>query len=175
VCATTATTGTTRAIDEVDNLLQAHSLHKVLRIGAWMKRFVDNCREARTNRRCGPLTTSEIASQRKWWIVRAQRDETSSDEFKHDQVNLNLKPNNDGILECRGRIEGEFPIYLRTPKPSIYSQIGWASSLDDIAWWCGNDYGKSKGSLLDLEVEAASQASSIGVLGMQKIPSSSLQ
>ena len=82
-----------------------------------MKRFVDNCREARTNRRCGPLTTSEIASQRKWWIVRAQRDETSSDEFKHDQVNLNLKPNNDGILECRGRIEGEFPIYLPRNHP----------------------------------------------------------
>lgn len=40
----TTTTKTTTVADEYDELLQAHSLHRVLRIGTWMRRFIDNCR-----------------------------------------------------------------------------------------------------------------------------------
>ena len=32
-------------------------------------------------------------------------------------MNLNLKPNEGGILECRGRIEGEYPIYILQSHP----------------------------------------------------------
>ncbi len=125
VCATT-TTGTARANDELDNMLQAHSLHEVLRIGAWMKRFVDNCREAPSNRKYGPLITSEIASQRKWCIVRTQRDGTSSDEFKRDQQNLNLKQTTMEFWNVMGE--------LRVNLQSIYTKTthlpaSWLSKL----------------------------------------------
>lgn len=32
--------------------------------------------------------------------------------FKPDKLNLNLQFNDQNILECRGRIEGDYPIHL---------------------------------------------------------------
>ena len=125
-----------------------------------MKRFVDNCREAPSNRKCGPLTTSEITSQRKWWIVRAQRDGTGSDEFKCDQVNLNLKPNNDGILECHGRIEGEFPIYLPRNHPFTRKLVERAH-LMTLHGGVAMTMAKVRESYWISKLRQASQASSI--------------
>ena len=36
----------------------------------------------------------------------------SNANLEQDQEQLNLQPNVDGVLECRGRIQGEYPIYL---------------------------------------------------------------
>ena len=33
-------------------------------------------------------------------------------KFDQDQEQLNLQPSGEGMLECRGRIQGEYPIYL---------------------------------------------------------------
>lgn len=33
-------------------------------------------------------------------------------EIKEYLLQLNLQPNTDGVLECRGRIQGHYPIYL---------------------------------------------------------------
>ena len=63
------------------------------------------------------MVTAEIEVQRLWWIKRTQKDVEGSDEIKKDKTNLNLQPNGDGILECRGRIEGEYPIYLPKDHP----------------------------------------------------------
>ena len=52
-----------------------------------------------------------------WWIKRTQCDAASDDEIKKDKVNLNLQPNQNVILECRGRIEGEYPIYIPRNHP----------------------------------------------------------
>ena len=60
--------------------------------------------------------TVEIETQVSWWIKRAQRDATNN-EIGKGEVNLNLKPNEGGILECRGRIEGEDPIYIPQSHP----------------------------------------------------------
>ena len=57
----------------------------------------------------GPLKTGEIEEHRKWWIKRVQVEEEITEEEK---VQLNLQLDKDGILECRGRIEGEYPIFL---------------------------------------------------------------
>ena len=113
----TTTTATMRGADEFDELLQAHALHRVLRIGAWIRRFVENCRHSINDRNFGPLVTAEIDVQRLWWIRRAQGDAAGNDEIKRDTVNLNLQPNGGGILECRGRIEGEYPIYVPREHP----------------------------------------------------------
>ena len=113
---TTATT-TTRVRDELDELLEAHPLHKTCRVGAWMRRFIDNCRRPVGDREHGPLHTEEIDVQRMWWIRRAQQDAGSDDETEKNRINLNLQPNEDGILECRGRIVGEYPTYLPQNHP----------------------------------------------------------
>jgi hypothetical protein len=113
----TTTTATPRVPDQLDELLEAHELRKVLKIGAWIRRFVENCRRAVHEREHGPIKTVEIETQLSWWIKRAQCDATNKDEIGKDGVNLNLQPNEGGILECRGRIEGEYPIYIPQSHP----------------------------------------------------------
>ena len=42
----TTTTATPRVSDQLDELLEAHELRKVLKIGAWIRLFIENCRRA---------------------------------------------------------------------------------------------------------------------------------
>ena len=39
---------------------------------------------------------------------RAREDE----RYQEDRLQLNLQPNSDGELKCRGRIQGHYPVYL---------------------------------------------------------------
>ena len=41
----------------------------------------------------------------------AQRDAQANQHFNEDRLRLNLQPNEENILESRGRIQGEYPIY----------------------------------------------------------------
>ena len=47
-------------------------------------------------------------------IKRVQDEAKDAPEFVSTKIELNLQPNQDGVLECRGRIEGEYPVYLPT-------------------------------------------------------------
>ena len=97
--------------DAMDQLLEAYALPKVLRVGAWVWRFTRNCRNP-DNRLTGPLCTDKIEHQKAWWVKRAQVDAPASKYFEEDKLQLNLQPNDQQVLECRGRIIGEYPIYL---------------------------------------------------------------
>ena len=44
------------------------SFWRVIRISAWIMRFLQNCRSKKSNRVSGPLTTAETEKQVKWWI-----------------------------------------------------------------------------------------------------------
>ncbi len=114
---------TTQVCDDFDKLLDAHDVHKVLRIGAWIQRFIRNCRTPARDRQVGPLDATEIDRQRLWWTKRAQQECQGSTCFKEDQVRLNLQLNSQDILECRGRIEGEFPIYLPDRHPFTHGIV----------------------------------------------------
>ena len=61
----------------------------------------------------GPLTTEETNRQRLIWEKQAQR----SCDIERDRVALNLQPNQEGLLECRCRVQGEYPVYI--PETSI--------------------------------------------------------
>ena len=98
--------------DDLDKLLEKHELWRALRVGAWIVRFVRNARVNREKRVKGPLTTEEIESQRMFWIRRAQRQAGSTRNYERDRLHLNVQTNQDGVLECRGRIQGSYPIYL---------------------------------------------------------------
>ena len=54
------------------------------------------------------MTTAEIESQRLLRVKRAQ----SNCDLEEDRLRLNLQPNTNGILECRGRIQGHYPVYI---------------------------------------------------------------
>ena len=88
--------------NDFDILLERFSLRKAMRIDAWISQFLHNSRHP-SKKVQGPLTTPEIAAHELFLVKRAQQQ---------DQEQLNLQPNVDGVLECRGRIQGEYPIYL---------------------------------------------------------------
>lgn len=106
--------------DDFDRLIESYPLRKALRSGAWIQRFLRNCRSGQANKEPGPLKTWEIEDQNLWWIKRAQREAQSNGEFEKVRWQLNLQANEMGILECRGRIEGEYPIFF--PENHIYTQ-----------------------------------------------------
>ncbi len=113
--------------DEFDQLLKKHELHKVLHIGAWIQRFITNCGVSPKERKGDAIVTEEIEKVKVWWIKRAQRSAQQDTRFQSDQLHLNLQPNDQEILECRGRISGEFPTYLPDSHPFTVSNTVYSS------------------------------------------------
>ena len=98
--------------DDLEVLMKKFQFWKVVRVCAWIARFADNARKSKKNRLSGPLTTGEIEKQVMWWVKRAQESVQCTEVFAKDRMQLNLQPNDEGVLECRGRIQGQYPIYL---------------------------------------------------------------
>ena len=96
--------------DELDELLAKSSYWKTLRVCSWIMRFAQNARTKKANRTKGPLTTEEIGKQTLFWLMRAQSQGTAN--MEEDRLRLNLQRNKDGLLECRGRLPGPYPIYI---------------------------------------------------------------
>ena len=103
--------------DDHVNLLEKHTLTKTLRIGAWVKRCIYNCKNERDNRIGGPLRYDEILKEEKWWIAKVQK--LIPEEEREKRKDLNLQTNEDGLLECRSGIEGHYPLYL--PNAALFS------------------------------------------------------
>ena len=109
-----------RVDDQFDDLLKKHNLWKVLRIGAWINRFLLNCKAKPRDRHLGPLCASEIKIVTKWWIKRAQNEAKCHPVLAKESLELNLQENGEHILDSRGRIEGFYPIYL--PDNHIFTE-----------------------------------------------------
>ena len=102
--------------DIMDPLLDKYPLPKVLRIGAWVRRFILNCKRQPAERERGPINSREVQQQREWWIRRAQDAVKHDARYLADRELLNLQENNLGILECRGRIYRRIShLYTRLP------------------------------------------------------------
>lgn len=92
-------------------VLEMFDLQKALRIGAWVARFLRNSRDS-TNKPKGPLSIVEVMRHKTFLDKRAQQEGFNNVSFKQGQAQLNLQPNEEGVLKCRGRIQGEYPVYL---------------------------------------------------------------
>ena len=104
--------------DELDNLLAKLTYWRTLRVCAWMMRFIRNARTSKSNRAGGPLTTEEIEEQKHLWLLRVQTPGVK--DMEKDRLRLNLQKNQDGVLECRGRLQGIYPIYV--PDSTIFAE-----------------------------------------------------
>ena len=98
--------------DELDTLLEKFTYWKTMRICAWIMRFVHNVRSRKIGRLKGPLTTEETNKAITFWVKRVQTRAAADKHYQEDRLQFNLQPNQDGLLECRGRIQGHFPVYL---------------------------------------------------------------
>jgi len=88
----------------VDQLLHEYASYvKFLRVTAFVRRFIDNCKKK--EKRKGPLQTEEFQVAEKFWITQAE----ASQAVKSD---VNLKKCEDGILRCVGQVPGYHPVFL---------------------------------------------------------------
>ena len=101
---------TTEEADEFDRLLERVDLRRALRVGAWIRRFVHNCRNA--ERKSGPITTEDITTERSWWIRRVQERVQNQPHFAKLAEELGLRANTDNLLVCHERIQGQYPVFL---------------------------------------------------------------
>ena len=60
-----------------------------------------------------------------FWVKRAQRESMNNMTFLEDKPQLNLQLNANGVWECRGRIQGEYPVYLSDS--TLYAEV-WSHS-----------------------------------------------
>ena len=100
------------AADELDDLLEKSSRWRTIRVTAWILRFIQNSRAKKTKRLRGPLTADETKKAELFWGKRVQVRTTADGRYEDDLLQLNLQPNCDGVLECRGRVQGHYPICL---------------------------------------------------------------
>jgi hypothetical protein len=101
--------------DELGNLLSKFTYWKTLRIKAWLLRFPGNVRCVKERNIEGPLTTSDLEKVEIRLITKAQQQVYKT--FTRDQLQLNLQLNDlqlneDGVLECRGKFQGFYPVYI---------------------------------------------------------------
>ena len=105
--------------DFVNSLLEKFRLSKTVRVLAWVKRFIDNL--AYGKKVNGPLATEEMQKQMQFLIKQAQSESEILENFKYDSTRLNLQKNDEGIYVCKGRIQGEYPVY--PPAKHVLSEM----------------------------------------------------
>ena len=95
-------------------ILKKHSLRMTLRVLGWIRRFVSNCQLSAKGkeRKCGYLSSNEITSQMHELIRASQNRSKELRNFTDHQNRLNLALDDSNILVCRGRLQGDSPIYL---------------------------------------------------------------
>ena len=91
--------------DVFDDILKKHTLRKALRIQARARRWNSNKE---------PINANQIQTELNWWIKSAQQRAKREGNHKTIKDSLNLQPSPEGILKCRGRLQGRTPIYIPT-------------------------------------------------------------
>ncbi|XP_067029387.1 uncharacterized protein [Acropora muricata] len=112
------TVQTEEPIDMLDELLEKRDLRRALRVAAWVTRFVHNCR--RRKKLTGTLMKNEIDEVKQRWILLVQHRDRLKPHYEQTQKQLNFQVNPLGLIECRGRIQGKYPIYL--PRSAVFTR-----------------------------------------------------
>ena len=71
-----------------------------------------------------------------------KRRRNERERYEEDRLQLNLQPNEDGLLECRGRIQGHYPIYLPDNVTYTELEIRPVGSRKHSAWWSRAHHGQ---------------------------------
>ena len=96
---------------------EAKLTKQILAVAISKPDVLDELKKDSRERGIGPIKTSEIKQQQLWWTQRVQKEAKGNPHFQTDQIQLNLQSNDEQVLECRGRIVGEYPIYLPESHP----------------------------------------------------------
>ena len=105
---------------KLETLIDSHrfsSFDKLLRITAWVKRFVYKCRSSKL-KKSGNLTAEEIVDTEEVWI----QQRFSSVQLKQLEHSLGLFVDTKGIIRSRGRIAISCTVILKPPCNKTDSQ-----------------------------------------------------
>ena len=97
-------------VNMIQDLLNKFKLWKVIRVVAWIRRFINNCRSKL--RRSNSLVTQETQGAEKCIVKISQNAKMLENDYEDISKRLGLTPDVEGILRCRGRVTGEYPVYI---------------------------------------------------------------
>ena len=114
------------------------SFPKLLRITAWVLRFVHNARAKKNSRISGMLTSKEIQSSENYWLLQKQRQHFPQvlnalhNDLNTNKINLisqlGLRLDDRGLIRCHGRLENAaistdaiYPILL--PRKDYFTEL----------------------------------------------------
>ena len=86
-------------------IVERVDLRRALRVGAWIRRLVHDCRNA--ERKSGPITTKDVITERSWWIRRVQERVQNQLHLAKLAEELGCT-NADNLLVCHRRIQGQY-------------------------------------------------------------------
>ena len=121
-------------LSEIIDLGRFSALSKLLRVTAWVRRFIDNVRRKKEKQDVllEPLSATEIEKSEASWVKDSQIDLQQSAEFDKTRTNLDIRQVSD-ILICHGRLENsdydlgaKFPMVL--PRDHKFTEL--------IIWDC---------------------------------------
>ena len=99
-------------VNRIQDLLNKFKLWKVIQVVAWIRRFINNCRSKL--KRKNTLITRETQEAEKCLAKISQNAKLFENDYESISQRLGLTPDNEGILRCRGRVSGEYPVYIPT-------------------------------------------------------------
>ena len=82
------------------------SLRRLIRVSAWVQRFLANCRLDRKDRTLSDtLDPDELTKADNWWLRKAQTETFPMGEEQQSLTRLNPKKDKDGLLRAHGRLQ----------------------------------------------------------------------
>ena len=99
-------------VNMIQDLLNKFKLWKVIRVVAWIRRFINNCRSK--SRRSNSLATHETQEAEKCIVKISQNAKMLENDYEDISKRLGLTPDEEGILRCRRRVTGKYPVYIPT-------------------------------------------------------------
>ena len=128
-------------LSEVINIRNYNSLNKLLRVTAWVMRFISNLKKKTEERRQEQLNNIRVlAEELLWlsademyqaklvWIKDAQKTAMNHKNFKDWKVSLNLFTDEKNLLRCRGRLE-HAPIPYEAKYPLLLTTDAYLTTL----------------------------------------------
>jgi hypothetical protein len=99
-------------VNMIQDLLNKFKLWKVIRVVAWIRRFINYCRSK--SRRSNSLVTHETQEAEKCIVKISQNAKMLENDYEDISKRLGLTPDEEWILRCRGRVTGKYPVYIPT-------------------------------------------------------------
>ena len=113
-------------LTEIINPTRYSSKQKLLKVTAWVYRFIESCKQKR-KKGCKRLEIEEIRRAEERWIKEVQKKLKQGKEFKQIQQALNVCYSN-GLLRCEGRF-GYTDLPFETRKPCLLPKDSYFTRL----------------------------------------------